>query len=117
MKTGVTLENINAEQQAAILAINGPSLVIAGPGSGKTQTLTAKALYILKREPRAQILCMTHTRKAAEEMRGRIAKHEGPESIKVSTIHSLCYRILAKTHRQPLKILSNYDHGVIIRMA
>ena len=79
MKTEFTLENINAEQQAAILMINGPSLVIAGPGSGKTQTLTAKALYILKREPRAQILCMTHTRKAAEEMRGRIAKHAGPE--------------------------------------
>ena len=51
MKTEFTLENINAEQEAAILAINGPSLVIAGPGSGKTQTLTAKALYILKRQP------------------------------------------------------------------
>lgn len=117
MKTEFTLENINAEQEAAILAINGPSLVIAGPGSGKTQTLTAKALYILKRYPDASILCMTHTRKAAEEMRGRIAKHEGPESINVSTIHSLCYRILAETHRQPIKILSNYDHSVIIRLA
>ncbi len=117
MKTEFTLENINAEQEAAILAINGPSLVIAGPGSGKTQTLTAKALYILKRQPGAQILCMTHTRKAAEEMRGRIAKHEGSESISISTIHSLCYRILAETHRQPIKILSNYDHSVIIRLA
>jgi len=117
MKTEFTLENINAEQEAAILAINGPSLVIAGPGSGKTQTLTAKALYILKRQPGAQILCMTHTRKAAEEMRGRIAKHEGSESISISTIHSLCYRILAETHRQPMKILSNYDHSVIIRLA
>ena len=117
MKAEFTLENINAEQEAAILAIKGPSLVIAGPGSGKTQTLTAKALYILKRQPGAQILCMTHTRKAAEEMRGRIAKHEGSESISISTIHSLCYRILTETHRQPIKILSNYDHGVIIRLA
>jgi len=117
MKLDIALENVNAEQEAAILAIEGPSLVIAGPGSGKTQTLTAKALYILKRYPDASILCMTHTRKAAEEMRGRIAKHEGPESINVSTIHSLCYRILAETHRQPIKILSNYDHGVIIRLA
>ena len=49
MKPDFTLENINAEQEAAILAISGPSLVIAGPGSGKTQTFTAKALYILKR--------------------------------------------------------------------
>ena len=117
MKAEFTLENINAEQEAAILAINGPSLVIAGPGSGKTQTLTAKALYILKRQPKAHILCMTHTRKAAEEMRGRIAKHEETESIKVSTIHSLCYAILKKTHQQPIKILSNYDHGIIIRLA
>ena len=96
MKLDFALENVNAEQEAAILAIEGPSLVIAGPGSGKTQTLTAKALYILKRYPDASILCMTHTRKAAEEMRGRIAKHEGPESINVSTIHSLCYRILRR---------------------
>jgi len=117
MKLDFAFENVNAEQEAAILAIKGPSLVIAGPGSGKTQTLTAKALYILKRYPDASILCMTHTRKAAEEMRGRIAKHEGAESINVSTIHSLCYRILAETHRQPIKILSNYDHGVIIRLA
>ena len=43
MKAEFTLENINAEQEAAILAINGPSLVIAGPGSGKTQTLDRKS--------------------------------------------------------------------------
>jgi ATP-dependent DNA helicase UvrD/PcrA len=117
MKQDLMLESINAEQEAAILAIEGPSIVIAGPGSGKTQTLTAKALYILKRYPYASILCVTHTRKAAEEMRGRIARHEGSESLKVSTIHSLCYAILKKTRRQSLKILSNYDHGVITRLA
>ena len=117
MKLGFAFENVNAEQEAAILAIEGPSLVIAGPGSGKTQTLTAKALCIHKRYPDANILCMTHTRKAAEEMRGRIEKNEDTESIKVSTIHSLCYAILKKTHRQPIKILSNYDHGAIIRLA
>ncbi|MEX0803811.1 MAG: ATP-dependent helicase [Candidatus Binatia bacterium] len=117
MKPDFPLGNVNAEQRAAVLAIKGPSLVIAGPGSGKTQTLTAKALYILKRHPGASILCMTHTRKAAEEMRSRIAKHEGSESINVFTIHSLCYAILQKTHRRPIKILSNYDHGVIIRLA
>ena len=117
MKLDFALEHVNAEQEAAILAIEGPSLVIAGPGSGKTQTLTAKALYIHKRYPDASILCVTHTRKAAEEMRSRIAKHESSESLKVSTIHSLCYRILTRTRRQSLKILSNYDHGVIIRMA
>ena len=117
MKQDLMLESINAEQEAAILAIKGPSLVIAGPGSGKTQTLTAKALYILKRYAEARILCVTHTRKAAEEMRSRIARREGTDSIKVSTIHSLCYTILKKTRRQSLTILSNYDHGVIVRLA
>src|SRR6266508_2107119 len=56
----------------------------------ESRVYTGKHLYILKRRPKAQVLCMTHTRKAAEEMRGRIAKHEDTESINVSTIHSLC---------------------------
>ena len=85
---------INAEQEAAIRAIDGPSIVIAGPGSGKTQTLAAKALHVHSCYPDARILCVTHTRKAAEEMRGRIARQERSNSITISTIHSLCYGIL-----------------------
>lgn len=108
---------INAEQETAIRAIDGPSIVIAGPGSGKTQTLAAKALHILNHRPNASVLCVTHTRKAAEEMRARIARHQGSQSLEISTIHSLCYRIIKNHRRQPLKILSNYDHSVITRLA
>ena len=74
MNFSVTPEKINPEQRAAIIAVDGPSLVIAGPGSGKTRTLTVKARYIRRLYPDARILCVTHTRKAADEMRARIGR-------------------------------------------
>jgi DNA helicase-2/ATP-dependent DNA helicase PcrA len=117
MNFSVTPEKINPEQRAAIAAVDGPSLVIAGPGSGKTRTLTVKARYILRLYPDARILCVTHTRKAADEMRARIGRHENTRTIQVSTIHSLCYRILKTSFGQPIRILSDYDHGVIVRLA
>jgi DNA helicase-2/ATP-dependent DNA helicase PcrA len=110
-------EKINPEQRAAITAVDGPSLVIAGPGSGKTRTLTVKARYIRRLYPDARILCVTHTRKAADEMRARIGRHENTRAIQVSTIHSLCYRILKTSLGEPIRILSDYDHGVIVRLA
>jgi len=117
MNFAVTPEKINPEQRAAITAVNGPSLVIAGPGSGKTRTLTVKARYIRRLYPDAKILCVTHTRKGADEMRARIGRHENTRTIQVSTIHSLCYRILKTSVGEPIRILSDYDHGVIVRLA
>jgi superfamily I DNA/RNA helicase len=117
MKLNFAPEKVNPEQRAAIAAVDGPSLVIAGPGSGKTRTLTVKARYIRRLYPDARILCVTHTRKAADEMRARIGRHEDTRTIQVSTIHSLCYRILKTGLGQPIRILSDYDHGVIVRLA
>jgi DNA helicase-2/ATP-dependent DNA helicase PcrA len=117
MKIDFAAEKINTEQRAAVTAVDGPSLVIAGPGSGKTRTLTVKARYILRLYPDARILCVTHTRKAADEMRARIGKHENRRAMQVSTIHSLCYRILKTNLGEPVRILSDYDHGVIVRLA
>jgi DNA helicase-2/ATP-dependent DNA helicase PcrA len=117
MKPNITPEKVNPEQRAAIAAVDGPSLVLAGPGSGKTRTLTVKARYIRRLYPDARILCVTHTRKAADEMRMRIGRYENTRTIQVSTIHSLCYRILKTTFGQPIRILSDYDHGVIVRLA
>ncbi len=117
MKIEFAAEKINAEQRAAVIAVDGPSLVIAGPGSGKTRTLTIKARYIRRLHPDARVLCVTHTRKAADEMRARIGRHENSSTIQVSTIHSFCYRILKSAFRQPIRVLSGYDHGVIVRLA
>jgi superfamily I DNA/RNA helicase len=117
MKLDLTPDKINPEQRAAVTAVDGPSLVIAGPGSGKTRTLTVKARYILKLYPDARVLCVTHTRKAADEMRARIGTHENTRTIQVCTIHSLCYRILKTSLGQSIRILSDYDHGVIVRLA
>ena len=117
MKLNFAPEKVNPEQRAAMAAVDGPSLVIAGPGSGKTRTLTVKARYIRRLYPDARILCVTHTRKAADEMRARIGRHENTRTIQVSTIHSLCYRILKTSLGQPIRILSDYDHGVIVRLA
>lgn len=108
---------LNPEQKAAVRATEGPCLVVAGPGSGKTRTLSAKALHILKRHPDRKILCITHTRKAADEMRSRIRKHPNTDGIKISTIHSLCYRILRKSLGKPIRIVSDYDHAAIVRIA
>lgn len=112
-----TSEKINAEQKAAVMATHGPCLVIAGPGSGKTRTLAAKALHILGGLPGARILCVTHTRKAADEMRARIRKYPNTPSIEISTIHSLCYRLLTKQRGRPIRIISDYDRAAIVRMA
>jgi len=117
MTSVFTLVKLNPEQKAAVRATEGPCLVVAGPGSGKTRTLTAKALHILRNHPERKILCITHTRKAADEMRERIRKHPNTPAIEISTIHSLCYRILRKRLGKPIRIVSDYDHAAIVRIA
>ncbi len=90
---------LNEEQKLAVNHLTGPCLVTAVPGSGKTRTLTARVVSLVKSgvSP-ARILCLTFTNKAANEMKSRIAKHLGQESNKlwVSTFHSLCVAILRK---------------------
>ena len=68
------LQKLNNEQKSAVLNTEGPSLVVAGAGSGKTRVLTTKLAYIIS-EKRAwpnQILCVTFTNKAAKEMQNRV---------------------------------------------
>lgn len=108
---------LNPEQNAAVRATEGPCLVVAGPGSGKTRTLAAKALRILRSFPGAKVLCITHTRKAADEMRARIRKHPDTGGVEISTIHSLCYKILRRAAGKPVRIISDYDQAAIVRRA
>lgn len=96
------LEELNDEQRAAIEYCGGPSLVIAGAGSGKTRVLTYKIAYLLEHgyEPWS-ILALTFTNKAASEMKARIARQVGEEQSKylwMGTFHSIFLRILRMEH-------------------
>src|SRR5271157_1978843 len=88
---------LNEQQLAAVTALPGPALVIAGAGSGKTRTLTYRVAYLLEQGiPPERILLLTFTNKAAKEMMRRVADLLGQElaSLWGGTFHSIGNRIL-----------------------
>lgn len=93
------LDNLNNEQREAVQTIQGPLLVLAGAGSGKTKLLTSRIAYLIKHEcirPR-NILAVTFTNKAAKEMKERLGNILGEEVVKymwVGTFHGICGRML-----------------------
>lgn len=83
------LDDLNPEQRAAVTQIEGPLLVVAGPGSGKTRVITARVAYMIDQgiSPR-DVLAMTFTNKAAAEMRDRVARYQPVDALKICTFHS-----------------------------
>ena len=94
-------ENLNENQKKSVIDLNGPCLIVAGAGSGKTRVLTTRVAYIIK-EQKAwsnQILCVTFTNKAAREMQDRISKllHKQNAAIPwLGTFHSLSAKFLRR---------------------
>lgn len=105
------INELNEGQRAAVVYNEGPSLVIAGAGSGKTRVLTYKIAYLMENgyEP-WNILALTFTNKAAREMKERIARQVGPERARylwMGTFHSIFSRIL-RAEAQCLGFTSNF---------
>lgn len=96
------LNNLNPAQRAAVEQIDGPVMVIAGPGTGKTQILSTRIGFILK-SPEAQaspenILCLTYTDAGAVAMRKRLVSMMGSEAYKltIETFHAFCNRVISE---------------------
>ena len=106
------LNNLNKAQKEAVLHLEGPLLIVAGAGSGKTKVLTSRIAHIIK-EKRAfpnQILSVTFTNKAAKEMQTRVSKMLGSAATGLSwlgTFHSICAKILRK-HATAANLSSNF---------
>jgi len=94
------LEGLNDKQKEAVINTEGPCLVIAGAGSGKTKVLTHKIAYLIteKNVKPWNILAITFTNKAANEMKERIGNliGEGINDMWVGTFHSICLRVLRR---------------------
>ena len=106
------LKNLNKAQKEAVMHIDGPLLIVAGAGSGKTKVLTSRIANIIK-EKKAfpnQILSVTFTNKAAKEMQTRVSKILGSTAVGLSwlgTFHSICAKLLRK-HASAVNLNSNF---------
>ncbi len=104
------LRNLNEQQKAACKIIEGPLLILAGAGSGKTRTITYRIAYLIAHDISPEnILAVTFTNKAAEEMKERVYKIVGPVANKITmgTFHSICSRILRK-HAELIGYTKNF---------
>ncbi len=101
----MSLNKLNKTQKAAVEAIDGPVLIFAGAGSGKTRVLTHKMYYLIDEGhyKSNEILAVTFTNKAAKEMKNRVMEMLGEKDLDISigTFHSICARLL-RSEIQPL---------------
>jgi len=106
------IENLNKEQKAAVLSTEGPNLIVAGAGSGKTRVLTTRLAHIInsKKAWPNQILCVTFTNKAAREMQNRVMTYLKEKSAAVpwlGTFHSISVKFLRR-HAEAVGLNGNF---------
>jgi len=120
------MKKLNPPQQRAVKTVDGPLLILAGAGSGKTQVITTRIVHFLKNLhiPAENILAVTFTNKAAREMNERVRSMAGSlaKDIVISTFHSLGVRILRRDIRSlgfkaNFSIYSTSDQAGVIRQA
>src|SRR5687767_6169941 len=89
------LASLTAAQRAAVTHVDGPLLILAGPGSGKTRVVTHRVAYLLRQgiSPR-QVVALTFTNKAADEMKARLARLVSLPTVWMGTFHRFCARLL-----------------------
>ncbi|WP_147803148.1 DNA helicase PcrA [Alkalicoccus halolimnae] len=118
------LTGLNPEQQKAVRHDEGPLLIMAGAGSGKTRVLTHRIAYLIgeKGIPHWSILAITFTNKAAREMKDRVASIVGSEAEQmwISTFHSMCVRILRRDidrigFKRNFTILDSSDQQTVLK--
>src|SRR5262245_13629060 len=119
------LAGLNPSQRQAVLHVDGPLLILAGAGSGKTRVITYRIAHLISMHAVApwQILALTFTNKAAEEMRHRIERLLGAstQDIWVSTFHAACARLLRRDiehlgrHTRSFVILDSSDQSTLIK--
>ena len=107
------LKNLNEQQKEAVSYLNGPLLIVAGAGSGKTKVLTSRIAHIIKQKKAFpnQIIAVTFTNKAAKEMQNRVSAILKKEAIGLSwlgTFHSISAKLLRK-HAPAVGLQSNYS--------
>ena len=117
------LDNLNKEQLEAVKAVEGPVMVFAGAGTGKTRALTARIAYMIKEKNIMpyNILAITFTKKTTNEMRERVSTIIGEQAkyINISTIHALCAKLLrsgieAIGYKKDFEIIDDEDALKII---
>ena len=112
---------LNPEQRRAVEYSGGPLLIVAGPGTGKTRTLTHRIAFLMmkKKVSAHRVLAVTFTNKAAQEMRARLKGLMGDtRSLPfVATFHSFCYQLLNEQNENPKDIIDDHHRGILIAEA
>ncbi|MBN1872284.1 MAG: ATP-dependent helicase [Candidatus Omnitrophica bacterium] len=125
MSKSSLLAGLNKSQLAAVTTLDGPVLIVAGAGSGKTKVVTHRVANILREKKDVgceNLLALTFSRKAAEEMRSRIMGliEVNPEDITISTFHAFCHSVLNEHGieiglKRHLRLLDNIDQQIFFK--